>query len=97
MGVSSSKSPASSKPPAPPSKALLPAVPPTAPSTDRETTPLAEKEAAAEFQFMLDNMRMKQWAAEDENLRDTLRREDNRAFKDTYVPHTLPLDVPELS
>lgn len=63
-----------------------------APTTDRETTSLADKEAAAEFRFMLENVRMKEWAAEGNNMEQALRREDNSEFTEPYVPCALPLD-----
>ena len=87
MGISSSKQKRN-----PPSELTPAANLPAAPSTDRETTPLAEKELAAEFWFMLENMRMKQWAAEGNNYEQTLRREDNHTFQETYTTRTLPLD-----
>lgn len=67
---------------------------PTAPAVDRESTQLADKEISAEFTFMLENIRMKQWAAEDDNMNQVvLPREDNRAFRESYVETTLPLDA----
>mmetsp|Transcript_12768 Transcript_12768/g.27555 ORF Transcript_12768/g.27555 Transcript_12768/m.27555 type:complete len:411 (-) Transcript_12768:172-1404(-) len=87
MGISSSKQKRN-----PPSELTPAANLPAAPSTDRETTPLAEKELAAEFRFMLENMRMKQWAAEGNNYEQALRREDNHTFQETYTARTLPLD-----
>lgn len=63
------------------------------PAVDRETTPLRDKEAAAEFAFMLENMRMKNWAAEGDNLPRFLARADNSTFaSDEFTPRPLPLD-----
>eukprot|EP00966_Prymnesium_polylepis_P039783 923495-Prymnesium_polylepis.1 len=66
---------------------------PIVPDVDRETTPIAEKETAAEFAFMLENMRMKQWASEEDNLQRVRLREDNSAFGEAYAPTRLPLDA----
>jgi ectoine hydroxylase-related dioxygenase (phytanoyl-CoA dioxygenase family) len=62
------------------------------PAVDRERTSIADKEATAEMAFMLENMRMKTWAAEGDNIEQVLSREDNSAFRDAYVATSLPLD-----
>ena len=56
------------------------------PAVDRETTSLADKEAAAEFAFMLESVRMKNWAAEGDNLQLVLARADNSAFTNSFKP-----------
>ena len=65
------------------------------PPVDREATPLSDKEGVLEMTFMLENMRMKEWAATGENRRACLERVDNSAFDydpATWEPPALPLD-----
>lgn len=63
------------------------------PRVDRETSSLADKEAAFEMEFMLEVMRLKLLASEGDNLARLLRREDNSAFGgDVYEGVRLPLD-----
>ena len=65
------------------------------PPIDREATALSEKEGVLEMTFMLENMRMKEWAAADENRAACFERVDNSGFEydpETWEPPALPLD-----
>lgn len=53
---------------------------------------MEEKEDAFEMEFMLETMRLKEFAAEGNNLARLLRREDNSAFPYAYEALVLPLD-----
>jgi len=60
----------------------------------REGSPIADKEDAFEFAFMLQQHHMKQWAARDDNLAACLERADNSAFAamTEFTAQSLPLD-----
>lgn len=88
MGAAKSKP----KPSPPGQHDLFP--PECRPPIDRATTSLADKEAEAEMTFMLEMMRLKTWAADDNNLQRVLQREDNSAhtYDHDFHPPSLPLD-----
>lgn len=62
------------------------------PQVDRETSSLADKEAALEMEFQLEVMRLKLLASEGDNLAKLLRRDDSSGFEYAYDGVQLPLD-----
>mmetsp|Transcript_55326 Transcript_55326/g.160584 ORF Transcript_55326/g.160584 Transcript_55326/m.160584 type:complete len:406 (-) Transcript_55326:100-1317(-) len=63
------------------------------PKVRRETSTLAEKEAALEMEFFAETCRLKEFAATGNNLERLLRREDNSAFAMSAVGELCDLPV----